>query len=235
MAETTVAAGPPSAPMNVFSRFVGIIFSPKDTFQNVAAYPRVLGMLAIICVLSAVVLGVFFATPVGKDAWLEAALRSRPDIPPDQMVFVEKMASFAGPMAVGQALIGIPIAIVIVAGILFAIFNAVMGGNATFKQVFAVVTHSWVVPTVSSFFTMPLSYMRGTLSSATNVGVLLPMIDEESFIGHFLGTVDFFWIWACIVLSIGLAVLYRRKTQPILIGFLIFYGVIALIVALVKG
>jgi hypothetical protein len=97
------------------------------------------------------------------------------------------------------------------------------------------VTHSWVVPVVSQLFTLPLSYTRGTLSSATNLGVLLPMIDESSFLGHFLGSIDFFWIWTCIVLAIGLAVLYRRKTQPILVGFLSLYGVIALIIALVKS
>ena len=235
MADTTVAASAAPAPMNVFARFIGIIFSPKDTFQNVATFPRVLGMLVLLCLLSAALLGAFFATPVGQDAWLETALASRPDLPPDQMAMMERMASFAGPLAIAQALIGVPILLVIVAGILFAVFNAAMGGNATFKQVFAVVIHTWVVPTVSQFFTLPLSYMRGTISSATNLGVLLPMIDESSFLGHFIGTIDFFWIWTCIVISIGLAVLYRRKTQPILIGFLSLYGVIALIIALVKS
>ena len=234
MADTTVTAGAAPAPMNVFARFIGIIFSPKDTFQNVAAHPRVLGILILICAVSAVLLGGFFATQVGQDAWLEVATRGR-EIPPQQMAMMEKMSRFAGPLAVGQAIVGVPIMLVIVAGILFAIFNAVMGGNATFKQVFAIVTHSWVVPVVSQLFTLPLSYMRGTISSATNLGVLLPMIDESSFLGHFLGSIDFFWIWTCIVLSIGLAVLYRRKTQSILVGFLSLYGVIALIIALVKS
>ena len=234
MAEPTVTAGAAPAPMNVFARFIGIIFSPKDTFQNVAAHPRVLGILVLICVISAALLGGFFATQIGQDAWLEVATRGR-EIPPDQMAMMERMAKFAGPLAIGQAIIGVPLMLVIVAGILFAIFNAVMGGNASFKQVFAIVTHSWVVPVVSQFFTLPLSYMRGTISSATNLGVLLPMIDEASFLGHFLGSIDFFWIWTCIVLSIGLAVLYRRKTQSILVGFLSLYGVIALIIALVKS
>ena len=33
----------------------------------------------------------------------------------------------------------------IVAGILFAIFNAALGGNATFKQVFTVVVHAGAI------------------------------------------------------------------------------------------
>lgn len=235
MADTTAAAAPATGPMNVFARFAGIVFSPKDTFQNVVTYPRVLGMLALICGLSAVLLGAFFATSVGQNAWIDAALAQRPDMPPDQVAMIEKMARFAGPLWIAQALIGVPLVILIVSGILFAIFNAMLGGNATFKQVFAVVTHTWVVPTVSSFFTVPLMYMRGTVTSATNLAVLLPMIDEESFLGRLLGTIDFFWIWTCIVAAIGLAVLYRRKTQPIFIGFLVLYGVIALIVAVVRS
>ena len=221
--------------MNVFARFFGVIFSPRQTFENVVAHPRVLGMLALICVISAVLLGAFFATSIGRDAWLEAATASRGEIPPEQMAMMETMASYAGIFAVVQALIGVPFIILIVSGVMFVIFNVGMGGNATFKQVFAVVTHSWVILAVSQLFTLPLSYFRGSLSSATNVGVLLPMIDESSFLGHFLGTIDFFMIWACIVLAIGLAVLYRRKTQSIAMSLFVLYGVIALIIAFVKS
>ena len=42
-------------------------------------------------------------------------------------------------------LIILPIIFVITAGILFAVFNAALGGTATFKQLFAVVVHSSAV------------------------------------------------------------------------------------------
>ena len=235
MANSTVTAGSAPAPMNVFTRFIGVIFSPRQTFENVAAHPRVLGMLILICLLSAAVLGVFFSTQIGKDAWLEAATASRPDMPPEQFAMMEKMAGWAGAFAIGQALIGVPLMILIISGLLFAIFNAAMGGNATFKQVFAVTTHAWVIPAVSQLFTLPLSYARGTLSSATNLAVLLPMIDEESFLGAFLGSIDFFLLWGLFVLAVGLAVLFRRKTQPIAVSLFSIYVVIALIIAAVKS
>jgi hypothetical protein len=220
--------------MNLVARFTGVIFSPRDTFQNVAAHPRVLGMLVVICVLSAAVLGVFFNTQVGQDAWVEAATRGR-EMSDQQYDAIQRMSAFAGYLAIGQAVIGTPLMILIVSGILFAIFNAAMGGNATFRQLFAVVTHAWVIPCVSAFFTMPLSYMRGTLTSATSLGVLLPMFDDKSFVGAFLGTIDFFMIWALIVLAIGLAVLFKRRTQPIAISLLSVYVAIALIVAAVTA
>ena len=44
------------------------------------------------------------------------------------------------------------------------------------------------------------------------------MLPEQSFIGNLLGAIDIFLIWYVVVLAIGLAVLYRRRTQPIAIS-----------------
>ena len=67
------------------------------------------------------------------------------------------------------------------------------------------------------------------MTSATNLAVLLPMLDEKSFLGRLLGMIDLFIIWWLLVLAIGLAVLYRRRTQPIAIALFGVYAVIALV------
>ena len=223
--------------MNVFARFIGVLTSPRSTFENVAAHPRPLGMLLLVCALSAISFGVFFSTQTGQDAWLDAAANSSfgGDVSDQQYEAMQRMAKYAGYFAIGQAVVGTPIMMLIVAGILFAIFNAAMGGNATFKQVFAVVAHCWPVLVVSQLFTLPVSYARGTLSSATNLAVLLPMLDENSFAGRLLGMIDLFWVWAVLTLAIGLAVLYRRKTQPIAMSLLGVYAVIAIVVAVLRS
>ena len=61
------------------------------------------------------------------------------------------------------------------------------------------------------------------------------MLDENSFAARVLGMIDLFWIWYVIVLAIGLAVLYKRRTQPIAIGLLAVYAVIAVCIALIRG
>ena len=223
--------------MNVFARFIGIITSPRSTFESVVAHPKALDMLLLVCALSAIAFGVFFSTQTGQDAWLDAATTSSFSGPVNDQQYeaMQRMAKYAGYFAIGQAVIGTPIMMVIVAGILFAVFNAVAGGTATFKQVFAVVAHCWPVLVVSQFFTLPVSYARGTLSSGTNLAVLLPMLDESSFAGRLMGMIDLFWIWAFITLAVGLAVLYRRKTGPIAWSLLGLYAVIAVIIAAVKG
>ena len=128
-----------------------------------------------------------------------------------------------------------PIVGVIIAGILFAIFNAAMGGEASFKQVFAVYAHAGAVSALSAMFSGIVNYFRGGMTSVANLGALLPMLPENSFAGRLLGMVDIFLIWYIIVLAIGLAVLYRRRTQPIAISLLSVYAVIAIVVALIKS
>ena len=218
--------------MNVFARLAGVITSPKATFHNVVAHPKALGIILIICLLSAVTLGWFFSTQIGRDAWLNSMLeRGGAQLNDQQIAAFEKMAPFVGYFAIAQALIGVPIIMVLIAGLLYAIFNAAMGGTATFKQVFAVVAHAWVIPAVSQLFTLPLAYAKGELKSSTSLGVLLPMIDDSTFLGKFLSAIDFFMIWALIVLAIGLAVLYRRKTQSIATILFVIYGVVAIAIA----
>ena len=53
----------------------------------------------------------------------------------------------------------------------------------------------------------------------------------DDLIGKFFGMMDIFIIWWLVVLAIGLAVLYRRKTQPIALTLLGIYLLIAVGVA----
>ena len=228
----TATSGPTPAPANVFSRFIGIITSPKATYQQVVAHPRWRGMLVLACVAAAVLVGGFLFTKVGQEAWINAALSSPwsgggGGASEQQIAGIERMAPYAGYLAIGQMLIFIPVLYVIVAGLLFVIFNVGMGGSATFKQVFAVVVHAAPIGVLGQLFTMPMNYARGTMSSATNLGVLLPMLDETSFAARLAGMIDLFLIWQLLVLAIGLGVLYRRRTQPIAIGLFVVYAVIA--------
>ena len=68
-------------------------------------------------------------------------------------------------------------------------------------------------------------------NGVANLGALLPMLDETSFLAKFLGMVDLFTIWWVVVLSIGLAALYKKQVGSIATGLFIFYGIIALVIS----
>jgi len=236
MANTTVQMGASPAPKGLIARFIGIITAPRATYESVVAHPKWLGMLATVAFGLALLIGGFLLTKVGQDAWLDAALNSpfSGQVNDQQIQAMEKMAPYVGYGTVVYMLVLVPIFMAIMAGILYAVFNAAMGGNATYKQVFTVVVHAGPVGVLSQLFTVPLNYFRGTMTSATTLAVLLPMLPEKSFAARLLGMIDLFLIWQLIVLSIGLAVLYRRRTQPIATALLVVYAIIAVIVAFVR-
>jgi len=234
MVNTTVQTGATPAPKSLVARFFGVIVSPRETYESIVAHPKWLGMLAITVLAVSVLLTGFLMTKVGQDAWFDAATRN-PGMTDQQLQAVEKMAPFAGYFAGASIFVFMPLMLVVVAGILFAVFNAALGGNATFKQVFAVVVHAGPIGVLSQLFTVPMNYARGTMTSGTNLYVLVQsFVEENTFVAKLLGMIDIFLVWQLIVLSMGLAVLYRRRTQPIATTLLVLYAVIAVIVAFVR-
>lgn len=212
----------------LLSRAIGIITSPGDTYVHVVRQPKVAGMLLLVALVSALAVGAPQLTEQGRMAALDMiAQNSNGPLPPQ----VEKLAE-SGMLAyisVANVLIFVPIAALLMAGLLWVVFNTIMGGTATFKQVMAVQVHSQVISTLGALFAAPIMYARGVMSSAgvANLGMLLPMLGENTFLGKFLSLIDIFRVWALVVLAIGLATLYKRKTGNIAGGLLLLYGLIA--------
>ncbi len=226
------------APKSLVARFVGVLVAPQETFKSVVAHPKWLGMLAVITIFMVVATFAFLNTEVGRNALLDQQITQMEafgiNVTDQQITEMEQRVGMSAYLGAGGQLVAIPIIYAIMAGLLFAIFNAGMGGTASFKQVFTVVTHAGAVSVVQQAFVMPLNYVRESLSSATNLGALLPMLPEGGFLTYLLNTIDVFIIWWVFVLAIGLAVLYKRRTQSVAITLFSIYGVIALIVATVR-
>jgi hypothetical protein len=220
--------------MSLAARFFGVITSPRATYESIVAHPKWFGMLALSAIAVAVLVGGLLMTKVGQDAWFDAAT-NRPGIADQQLQAMEKFAPYVGYVTVASMLIFMPLMLVLVSGILFAVFNAALGGTATFKQVFTVAVHAGPIGVLSQLFTVPMNYARGTMTSSTTLYVLVQsFVDETTFAAKFLGMIDIFLVWQLIVLSMGLAVLYRRRTQPIATTLLVVYAVIAVIVAFLR-
>jgi hypothetical protein len=236
-ATSSPSAGGPG--LSLPARIWGVLTSPREAFADVVARPRWLGMMLVVILITAVCTGGFLMTAVGQQAYLDNQIESTKrwvgEVSEAQVAGMERMLPYAGPISAVSIAIIMPIMWLVIAGILFAVFSAALGGTATFKQVFAVTVHSSAISVVQQLFVTPLNYFRESMSSATNLAVFLPMLDEGSFLAKFLGTIDLFLVWWVVVLSIGLAVLFKRKTGPIATGLFVVYGIIAVIVAAFFG
>lgn len=236
------APAPPPASQNPVSRFFGVLLSPTETFRAVAARPTWIPVALIVILLSGGCQLWFQSTEVGRQATLDEAVRRSESFgfkiegeayermrqsimePPAWRVAVSAAAMVVVPPVVWAA----------IAGVLFLAFSA-LGGQATFRQVFAVVVHSWVVLATGAALMTPVNYVRESLSSATNLGVFLPFLPEGHFLARLAGMVDVFLVWWVAVLAIGLAVCYRKRAGRVAAGLFAAYGLIAVVLAAVMA
>lgn len=236
MAQDSVPAAAP--PRSLLQRIIGVVTSPGETMASVAAHPTFWDVLLLSTVISAIAVGVFMSTEVGQSAFVDQQVASRESmgmsVPPEQYAGLQRLAAQMWIIQPVTVLFFGPLMTALVAGILYGVF-VVMGGEARYRQVFAVVTHAGIITLLQAAFTLPVNYQRQSLSSATNLSVFFPDLSEGSFLASVLGFIDLFWIWYLIVLAIGLAAVYRRKWTSIAGGLFIVYVLIGLGIAAVKA
>jgi hypothetical protein len=235
---TTVLPGVASAaPKGLATRIVGIIYSPRDTYADIAARPRVFGALAFTTLTLALTSFAFLSTEIGQNALLDQQLRMMDslnvNIPDEVYQGMEDGMPRQRWFALAGVVVSVPVICAVVAGLMLAIFTAVLGGTASFKQTYAIAAHSQILLALQQLFVTPLNYARESMSSATTLAVFFPMLDETGFFARLLGWIDLFRIWWIVSLAIGIGVLYKRRTAPIAWSLLGVYAAIALVGATV--
>jgi hypothetical protein len=232
-------AGPATAPAKSLpARFMGILFAPRATYADVSAHPRWLGIFLTVFLITAAAATALMSTEIGRNALLDQQIAQSEaygrKMTQEQIDRLEKISSYYVYGAPVIQLVSLGVGCLVISGIAFAIFNAMLGGDASYKQVFAVVAHSGVVLAVLSLFTTPLAYARESMSGTTNLAVFLPFLDDSSFLARLLGSIDLIFIWWMLSLAIGLGVLYRKRTGPIATTMFALYAAIAVIIAAIK-
>jgi hypothetical protein len=210
--------------LSLGQRFIGILTSPKSTFENVVSWPRWFGVFAVTMAVSLVFTVWFFSSEVGQQAFVEQMRTQNPAVTDEQARGIATFMKYVIP-----AMVPIIGAIFLFggAGILLGVF-AITGGSASYKQVLAVLAHAGIASTIAQVVLTVTNYLRGSMVSITSLAGFSSIFDEGSFMAGFLGAIDLWWFWYFLVLAIGLGVLYRRRTAPIFVTFSVIYFVIAL-------
>jgi hypothetical protein len=213
--------------------------SPKQTFAAVAARPRWLGVMVVTLIMTSAAYYVILSSPDMQDAVIDqqiSAMESRGTTVSDEQV--ANIERFIGYMPVGYA-VGIfvlgPLFGAALAGLLTGVFTTLMGGNGTFKQVFAIMNHAGIIPALSGLFVAGMMALGakpiGVRPPGANLGIFLPMLEETSFLAIMLRSIDMFLLWWMVTLAIGLGLLYRRRTGPIATTFIGLYVLVVLLIA----
>ncbi len=172
MSEIETAPPPPppapDAPTGSLERLGGVLFSPDDTFREIAARPNVfapLALLVVVTLISTVLLlpRMDFETMMRDQ--MERSGRASQMAPGDLDRAVRMSASFAKVIGYVSPVIVI-IMVVIVAGVLLVTFR-MFGGEGTFKQAFSVTLYAWVPVIIRSLIGTIVGVFKGSIDPAT--------------------------------------------------------------------
>ena len=221
------------------SRLAGVLLTPRRTFGDVVRQPKWLGALTVVTVAVAGGGGWLTSTELGQQMLLEEIVSqaesfggTMTDEQYDQLAGnLENLTYFTA----GLTIVSIPLVTLIIAVVVWTVCYVLLGAHAPFRAMYAVVVHVGVVSLVQQLFVVPLNYARGVMSSPTTLAAFLPMLDPGSFLARLLGAIDLFVVWQLMVLAIGVAVLYGKRTGPIVTIFYTLYAVIAVVIAFVFG
>jgi hypothetical protein len=134
-------------------------------------------------------------------------------------------SQYGGYLAFGSTFVVLPLSTLFFSALYWFVFNAILGGTATFKQVLGVTAHSQVIGALGALLGAPIMYAQGTVTAAGpfTLGAFAGMLEPGGFLANFLGGIAVFGIWGLIVNAIGLGILYRRKTTGIAITLMAIY------------
>ena len=106
-------------------------------------------MLVLVIIVVAGASGFFLSTEVGRQAVIEQQVNALESfgisISDEQYETMARQARLAAYIQAAVTLITFPLMTVGIAGVLFVVFYAFVGGGATFSQMFSVVTHAGVI------------------------------------------------------------------------------------------
>lgn len=224
----TDAAPPPQQPMSLMSRAIGMITSPKATFEKIRETPQPFGILFVCALLMGLAVAAPQFSEAGQKAVVDmqmAAAESRGPAPPEMRANLEKFAQYFGLITVASMLIFIPIITMFMSALYWGLFNVALGGTASFKQVLSTTAHSQVIPVLGVIVAVPFMLMNPTtaMGGPFNLGALVPSLEAGSRLAAFLTSISVFSLWGVFVNAIGLGVLYRKSTTGIFIFLLVVF------------
>ncbi|PYQ29820.1 MAG: hypothetical protein DMF56_08820 [Acidobacteria bacterium] len=234
MSENADALQSPTLPLppprNFFQRFIGVIISPVETFQDIARKPDFLMPMIVFILISYAT--AFFTIP--KIDWeavtaqqVEAMKAKNPNMAQsdiDRMTRITqtigKVFGWFGPI------LGI-IMWLILAGVLFLAFK-LFGGQQTFKQALSTVLYSWVPMVLYGIVLAIIIAARPGNWDPTHIATIvksnpafLVNMKEHAALYSLLSAIDIFTIWTLILLIIGFAIcskVSRAKAATIIIS-----------------
>jgi Yip1 domain len=211
----------PEAPekVNAFGRLVGVIFSPKETFESIARRPNWLLPILLVTIATLCIIGLF-GRRVGWRPFFErqdsAASRFEQLSAQQKEQTLNAQVRF-GPIAVYViGAISVSIVAVVIAAVLFGVFNWIFGAKFGFKTAMGIVTHSLVPGIILALLGVFVLFVKDPATVdlqnlvASNGGAFTSS-DTPKWLSTLLTSLDLFTFWQMALMAIGFSAAAPKK------------------------
>jgi hypothetical protein len=221
MGTTAVAPAPggEQARIGAFGRVFGALFNPGPTFEDIARKPSWIAPLALLIVLTLVL--TYFLIP--KVDWhgffrqqMDTSLFTKSLSDADKDTRAAAQAKYAPTLSYVFGPGIVILSVLFLALVYWLAFNLFKGASLRFSTAFGIICHAMVPIGIGTILTTVVVILK-------NVGDVTPEKMAASSLGFFLSSnaprwqvslgksLDLFWIWSLILMSIGFAAANTRK------------------------
>ena len=223
MSDETTSTGE----MSTMQKIIGIFTEPRITLEAIDKNPT--WFLPFIIVVVVFMVFQFLTIDIQMDYRMEM-MDASGDIPQEQMDMAK--TQMQGPFKYIGFIAGpvvMLIMMVIIAALFYVTGNLMIGGDTSFKNIFAMVNWAGLIGILSLIIMTLLILSKGTLHGvALDLSILLdtPAIGEEkSVLYRILSKFDIFLIWQIVVYIIGMSVAYKSTVQKAAVPILSLWGI----------
>lgn len=217
------AQAEPQAAISPFGRVIGVFFSPKATFEDIARKPSWVLPILIWTALSVISVVALNQRMNWRDYIIQQMDKNprAAQLSADQKQQQADMAvKFTVPIVYASGFL-VPICWSLFVGlVMWGAYNLLAGAGARFSQSFSIAAHAGLVGLgiVGTALFLLVLFLRqpGTVDPdnpvATNLAVLLPE-DSAKWLVTLCKSIDVFSFWTLILIAIGFAAVNPRKLK----------------------
>lgn len=227
----TPAPGAPEARNSFPSRFIGVFFSPGETFASIARRPDFLAPLIVLMAGTIAVTETIIAK-IGMERILRMALeqRGQANIPPEAFQRALQVQTIIMHVV---GVVSLPIILLIIAAIGLLIVNAMFGAKVSFKLAFSTTCYANLVGFLGAVMGLALILFGDPENFnvqnfiPTNPGYFMNPLETSKPLMALAGSLDLFTFWVMALLGIGFSEATMKKVRARTM-FLIFFGLWAI-------
>lgn len=228
-----LAGGEELQPARSFwSRWMGVYFSPGETFQDISRKPDFIFPLLVIA-LSAIAITETMLAKVGMERIIRNSLemsgRAAKMSAEQIQQAVDQGKGVGSIIAHVAGVVGAPIYLLIVAVVGLVLVNAIFGSPISFKKALSVTCYANLCGFVGALMALAmilfgdLEHFNPENPSPTNVGFFLNPLETSKPLLTFASSFDIFTIWFVVLLGIGFSQATGGKVKASTI-FLVYFG-----------